>query len=504
MSDQDIIAKLNQFITIVREEASKLTDDERKHISNLEDYFPNCQIIIIKLGGSALKHMIVTHDEDRPDLYFELHEIETWNAVEKLEEISLYPYWDREFPDEEQSHFWNITNYKELIEGRLIGFIHSMENSLYMKPVDSFWGSRMILHKRDFIADFFNEDAFDPEIEAKKIIKQAINQHRAEQNKPQQEQPKKELKKESDKPPKGYGSYIYPPVWLNEYPELSFREKIRGTRASYYFHKESITSSYKGKTAVVEENGYMGILEEDRLTANRYLNEIIGTGLLFGFPFFSIRDSDMSEFGFQKGTTKIGSREIIPHGSIIRQFDRGKAYWEPDINPHLAISAEGFIQLLKLSEVLTNESEVGDCITLYAEAYTCLKTSQYMQSFIVSWTIIEKSLYWVWEKHLKNKKVNHKRRKHLTGSDWSIARVIEMLEVNDLITKKDYQELTDLRQKRNDLVHEGETVHKEEAEKCFEYATNSLTQRTMALNLFSKDELTKHILQRFEPHNFRF
>ena len=159
---------------------------------------------------------------------------------------------------------------------------------------------------------------------------------------------------------------------------------------------------------------------------------------------------------------------------------------------------------MRLSELITNEAEVGDCITLFAEAYSCLQTSQYMQSFIVSWTIIEIFLYWIWGGHLKNKNVNHKRRKRLTGSDWSIARVIEMLEVNELITKDDYRVLTELRQKRNGLVHEGETVHKDEAKKCFEYATSSLVQRTKAHVIFSKDALTKHILQRFEPLDFRF
>jgi len=71
MSNQDIVLKLRQFITIFREEAGELTEDERRHITNLEDYFPNCQILIIKLGNLPQKHMIVTHDENRPDMEFE-------------------------------------------------------------------------------------------------------------------------------------------------------------------------------------------------------------------------------------------------------------------------------------------------------------------------------------------------------------------------------------------------------------------------------------------------
>ena len=97
----------------------KLSKEELKHISNLQDYFPNCQILIIKIGDLPQKQMIVTHDEKRPDMEIELHEIKTWEAVSKLEEISLYPYWDRAFDKDEKSHFWSVTNYKELIESQL-------------------------------------------------------------------------------------------------------------------------------------------------------------------------------------------------------------------------------------------------------------------------------------------------------------------------------------------------------------------------------------------------
>ena len=250
MSDQDIVTKLRKFITIFREEADKLTEDERKHITNLEDYFPNCQILIIKLGNLPKKHMIVTHDENRPDMEFELHEIETWEAISKLEEISSYPYWDREFSEDDKSHFWRITNYRELIEGRLIGFIQAMENSLYIKPPETFWGSRTLLHKRDFVSEFYSESAFDPEKEALKIIEYAKNQHKAELKNTQIEHQEIKTITESPETPKGYGSYIYLPVWLNEYPELSFREKIRGTRASYHFDKKSMMGSYRGARAL--------------------------------------------------------------------------------------------------------------------------------------------------------------------------------------------------------------------------------------------------------------
>jgi len=503
---EEIVIKFNKFIDILRVESEQLSEEEKKHISNLDDFFSPCQLLIIIFRNFTTKYLIVTHDETRTDREIELHQIDTWDAVGELEKISNYPWWNKEFPDEEKRSFWGINNYQELIESQLIGIIQRMENSLYIKPPESFIGGKSMLHKRDFTWTMYDETYFEPEKEAMKIVHGAKNQYKYEKNKPKPPVSKDTVKPKTESPEKyaGFGSYIYLPIWLNEYPELSFREKIRGTRASFYFDKKFMTASYKGSTVVIEENGYIGICEKERHTANRYLNEIMGTGFLFGLPFFAIRDGDMSGFGFQKDTTRIGSRQIIPRGNILRQFDRGKRYWEPDFHPHISIREEGFSHLLKMAEIISNESEVSNCILLFVEANTCLQSSQYMQSFIVSWTIIEKYLYWVWGKHLKNKKVNRKRRDRLTGSNWNIARVIEILDVNGLITRDDYKLITELRQKRNDLIHEGDEIHKDEALKCFEYASSSLIHRTNAFELFSKDALTKHIIQKYDPHDFRY
>lgn len=499
---EEIVVKFQKFIDVLRTKAEKLTEEEQKYISNLDDFFLPCQLMIFIFGNLPTKHLIVTHDENRADREIELYRIETWDAVNELEKISNYLRWDREFTEEEKQGFWRVDNYKELIEGQLIFFINSMENSLYLKPREKFIGGKSMLHKRDFTWTVYDETTFDPEKEAIKIVEGAIKQHIAEKDK----KPHIESTKPTTIPEgiNGYGSYFYLPVWVNEYPALSFREKIRGTRASFSFQKKSITDTYRGFTTIIEENGYIGICMEDRQTANRYLNEIMGTGLLFGLPFFSVRDGEMSEFGLQKDTTKIGSRQIIPRGNLLRQFDRNKGYWETDIHPHLSIKEEGFRKLLKMAEMITNESEVSDCIMLFVESYTSLQSSQYIQSFIVSWTIIEKYLYWLWGTHLKNLGVNRERRDRLTGSEWTISRVVEMLEITNLITNDAYKVLTDLRKKRNDLIHGGEVIHKEEAKNCFEYSLHSLIHRTRAYAQYSEDALSKFIIHRYDPRDIRY
>lgn len=337
--EEEIVIKFKKFISVLRSEAEKLTDEERKCISNLDDFFPPCQLMIIVFGKLPEKYLVVTHNETLKDLEIKLHCIEPWNAIDELEKISRYPQWDKEFTEKEKQRLWRVSNYKELIEGQLIGIIRQMENSLYRKPPEKFFGGKTLLHERDFKWEIYDVKNFNPEKEANKILEQAKNQLKADKLMEQQPVKRESALTIQDKI-SGYGSYFYLPVWLNEYPELSFREKIRGTKISFYFQKESITDTYRGITVVIEENGYIGICTDNRQIANRCLNEIMGTGLLFGLPFFSVRDGDMSEFSFQRD--KIGSRTIIPRGNILRQFDRNRSFWEPDVHPHLSIEEEGF------------------------------------------------------------------------------------------------------------------------------------------------------------------
>jgi len=167
----------------------------------------------------------------------------------------------------------------------------------------------------------------------------------------------------------------------------------------------------------------------------------------------------MSEIEVDPKTYRIKSRQIIHRGNLVRQFDRNYPTWEPDIRPYLSIMPEGLSLLLDISEMINNEPEIIDCLRLLVESFTCIQSSQFIQSFIVSWTIIEKYLYWLWETHLREKRINRERREKLTdGSSWNISSVIEMLDVEGVITREDYKALTDLRKKRNDLIHEAEIL----------------------------------------------
>ena len=79
-----------------------------------------------------------------------------------------------------------------------------------------------------------------------------------------------------------------------------------------------------------------------------------------------------------------------------------------------------------------------------------------------------------------------------------------MLEIKNIITNDEYKTLTDLRKKRNDLIHGGEVIHEEDAKNCFEYASSSLILRTQAYEQYSEDTLSKFIIRRYDPRDIRY
>ena len=69
-------------------------------------------------------------------------------------------------------------------------------------------------------------------------------------------------------------------------------------------------------------------------------------------------------------------------------------------------------------------------------------------------------------------------------------------------TREDYTILTDLRKKRNDLIHEGEIISYEDAQKCYDYSYSIMQTRTNAYNVYSEDSLTKFIIKKYDPYDF--
>lgn len=493
---------LRSFILAFRREANLLSSEERAELSNLDDFFEPCQILAIQYRGLTQQYILVLHDSNRPDLEIEAYIVNAYEAMEKIEPIINDPKWDRPLTDEEKTEVWNVGNYKELIERFLIGVIRMRNRVLELRPGTPSDRALIKMLGREFEWLTHNLETIDPNEAVLKIINEAKEKAERKKKSSQTEERTSTLKiePEEDKEEiKGYGTYFYPPIWVGEYPEYTLQEKVQGR---HVFPNKVLDTTYDGKLLIIYNNGYIGIAENDKQIAQNNLNEIMATGLLLGIPFFAINNYELSGVTFNLERVDFKMRGLTQRGALSRAFEPQNVISEQFIKPFVSIQKEGMEKIIKATKEITLDPDIKTCLPLFIESYTCFQHSQYLQSFILGWTVIEKHLNFLWESHLINKNVSKNRIHKFMGAEWSISQVIEMLNVEQYFSNKERTVLHNLRRKRNNLVHEGENVEKSDAETCLTAAWGYIEDRTKIFNYFTKEALKKYITQIFDPREF--
>ena len=115
---------------------------------------------------------------------------------------------------------------------------------------------------------------------------------------------------------------------------------------------------------------------------------------------------------------------------------------------------------------------------LLNEGLTHLTNSEFAQSFIMSWSIIERHYYDIWFTLLSQRNIDHERSSKLTNpNQWSIDYVLEVLELENKIDENSYDLLMELKRKRNKFYYNGKQVAKDDADRSLQYAKKLLVNK---------------------------
>ena len=107
------------------------------------------------------------------------------------------------------------------------------------------------------------------------------------------------------------------------------------------------------------------------------------------------------------------------------------------------------------------------------ESFTHFYNSEYSQSFLFSWLIIEKYISRLFEEMLSEKEVSGKRKKKFKTQDkWSTETKIEVLNFNGIINLDEYNFFIRFNTKRNEFAHKGKTIDQKESKELFEFSEN--------------------------------
>ncbi|MEM3203859.1 MAG: hypothetical protein QW232_06510, partial [Saccharolobus sp.] len=264
----------------------------------------------------------------------------------------------------------------------------------------------------------------------------------------------------------GFGTYIYPPLWIGEIPRpKSFSEKIIWSSLLWNYSLERvITDNYKKRPIVITRGGYIAIGEKDKTKAQELINEIMSVMLLRGFVVHAVREIDLGQATFmERGTAAISWNPLrTPPFYAERFFPTA-----PPINR--TADEEKIKNTLRLAELLTTDDRIKTLLSLYLETHTYFENTEFKQALMMGWIILEE--YYIkdlWLSRISKAATDNNRLSKL-GS-WNIDHQIEALNLSGELSKEDYNLLMEIKDARNEVVHEGKFPPKEIVEKCKELA----------------------------------
>lgn len=449
--------KLQQWVTDLisrfREETEKLAPGEQSTTPRiLEDFSEPCQFLVIWAKEPEFQIVLITHLTQLEDKHIEIYgPMENAKLVEFIEKEVL------------KSQIIELIG-RECIEDFFASKLRSIQrfyNPLYGPPKPSIGERTRRKCKDQCIIGWLvigNLLDFDSTQIASRYAKAVLSAAHPPYQPPLREEKEKLILE-------GFGTYIYPPIWVGKIPEpKSFKEKIAG-QPFWISQKKVIIDAYKNCPIVVTRDGYIAIGEKDKWKAQELLNEIMSTLLLRGIVAQAVREIDLGEATFTETGAGIGWSPISPRALLFYE----KFLTRPISVEKTVVNEDRIRKTIKLAELLTSDDRVKTLLLLYLEAHTYYMNTEYKQALMMGWIILEDFyIKDLWSSEILKVTSNEKRLSKL-GS-WNIDQRLEALNLSYALSTEEYNLLMEIKDARNNVVHEGKIPQKEIVQKCLELA----------------------------------
>jgi len=466
-AQQTIDHKISEMIDIFREEFEKLTPEEKTQKQRIDSLDSPCQILIISTPDKTSHLLIKTHFEEMPDKSINLVTLNSSNFIDKLEEIhKKYAPFDKNDDDD----------YGQLKIHPEVG--HSIKNSLVNFGKNIIQGKidrvnytgigRLARHNSKLaVWDIYGElDAIDFVAYGKALPLHYKSQYQQREKEKRKEKPE-QIDTITPNQKSGFGVYCYPPILIGEF-EPSIRDRIE-SKEHEILNENIILDEFNGIDFIITREGILGLQTSSKKTADSIFNIIMGTALLSHLPLHAHKISELAELSFDVDTKRISMSSWTVSSLRNQQFSSlGRYEPSPKTIVRLKISIDDMKSIIQKAKEIWEKEVNSENLKLILGANTYLSNDDFSQSFILSWTILEKNVYDLWEKKLSKSNISNKRIKSM--SEWDIYRITEILHLDRTLSDDDYHEIVYLRGLRNGLFHEGQGVTLKQSTRCFEMA----------------------------------
>jgi len=437
---------LKALIIGFREEAGKLSSDQRALLSNLDDFSFPCQVEIFWFQnnrfGIDFQLILCQHLKNRADLEVTVNgPIPFHKAVDELGKILANEKWNQELTSDEKYFIENgDRTIRRILEGEFLSTLEELRmyslSLAFSESVQPVLISRKTYVTKESFAWFVrgNICLMEPMDIVKDIVGKSVSRI---------QKPISKIKSDMEVPApeiKAYGTYFYPRIWIGEIPKRTFREKAK--KQFFPKSREHFVAEYKDVRIIIQQDGLLAIAHENKMIALDMLNEIMGVALISGLPCFAIREPEVGEIKIEQATLAIKSSTMSLVSDRTRMAGQlGEPSYVSMIMPTtFLLTKEDIVELLNMADRIMRDAEIKKSIIFLLESYTHLQSSEYNQCFVMGWTVVERYIASLWDDFLKQRSITGKRRNKLRqGLLWTTDDIVESLNLAGSIDIQSYE-----------------------------------------------------------------
>ena len=473
------------YIDYFREKFSNLTDEEQKCVSNSKNFLPPCQIELFWLDNPSSQLIIQSNIRDEKDREIRVHG--PYRSGEFLGKVGPILNEDRlQNRIEREPHPYNEREtYAEEYAAALHGFIEGCKNALFQPRSDGGYSYGFYLAPDIWFQAFSGNIG---NLDYKKEVEQAITQIKDAARRKNTEIFSPPVA--TNRPFNGYGAHLYPPIIVGKKTKPTLEMMLLHGNASHFsFDEKVLETKIDGKIVVINDNGYVFVQGDNKSECLKLLNLVMVLGHFHDLALFAVKEHELSQASLDEKhniTSMQWNPESIRSLLFYEKFGGHRSY---RINK-IEVPREKLEGILNDVKFLIDSEKLSEELRLFGEANTHLANTEWSQSFIMSWSIIERHYSDLWRKKLDHKDVDGERLGKLTSSaQWSIDSILEVLNLNGEVDDENCDLLMELKKKRNRFYHRGKKVSKEDSERCLAYARKILVLKIS--NLKGLAQITK-------------
>lgn len=473
--------KLNTWIKNLilefRKEYQNLPKDIQKGIYNLINFTPPCQVNVLWIQNSQLnidfQFFFFTKWKEQKDLDIIVNgPIESRFIKKAFTDFIQDRKWIREYLTKKRPYRKeHVRTYSDRIAdifSRALKLIEMYAKYFYYKPdsrKETYFSHKAPIASADF---YWFSVGKAQDLNINTIVGEFINEIK-NRTKPKM----KTLPKKEEYSLNAFGSYFYPPIWIGTIPKLSVEEKVFGGSIWPYAHK-TFSTAYKGNTIVLTKDGFIAICQENKADAIDMLNEIMATALFYNVESRAIRPMEIFENKVDMKTHSITSFQVSPSSPRTQLLDKiMQNSFSTDTFEYerTIIQKKKILDVIKRAEIITQYGELSNFLKFALESHTYYRNSEYAQSLIMSWLILENFIKRKLLEMIQSKGISGDRKGKLKNTlSWTTDHRLELLNISGKIVDCEYEKLMALKGIRNGIVHRGKKCSANDARKCLEMA----------------------------------